>query len=125
MATMVSALMSMPPACAATLTPASKSEINALLMVLKASGCQFSRNSTWYSSRDAQAHLARKLDYLVNKNAVASSEQFIERAATKSSVTGQTYAVRCGKDSLVPSSVWLTRELNILRTFSARAVKVD
>lgn len=125
MATMVCVLMSMSPACAATLAPANKSEIDALLMVLKASGCQFNRNGAWYSSQDAQAHLARKLDYLVNKNAVASSEQFIERAATRSSVTGQAYTVRCGKESSVPGSVWLARELNILRTLPAKALKLD
>lgn len=125
MATMVCALMSMSPVCAVTLAPANKSEIDALLMVLKVSGCQFNRNGTWYSSQDAQAHLVRKLDYLVNKNAVASSEQFIERAATRSSVTGQAYTVRCGKESSVPGSVWLARELNILRALPAKAVKLD
>jgi hypothetical protein len=117
--------MSMSPVCAVTLAPANKSEIDALLMVLKVSGCQFNRNGTWYSSQDAQAHLVRKLDYLVNKNAVASSEQFIERAATRSSVTGQAYTVRCGKESSVPGSVWLARELNILRALPAKAVKLD
>ncbi len=110
---------------AATLTPANKSEINALLLVLKASGCQFNRNGTWYSSRDAETHLARKLAYLVSKSAVASTEQFIERAATKSSVTGQAYVVRCGNGPSVSSRMWLSRELNILRTLPSNAAKVD
>ncbi len=110
---------------AATLTSANKSEINALLLVLKTSGCQFNRNGTWYSSQAAETHLARKLDYLVSKSAVASTEQFIERAATKSSVTGQAYAVRCGNGPSIPSKVWLSRELNILRTLPSNAAKLD
>lgn len=110
---------------AATLTPANKSEVNALLMVLKASGCQFNRNGTWYSSQDAETHLARKLEYLVSKSAVASTEQFIERAATKSSVTGQAYAVRCANGPSVPSKIWLSRELQTLRALPPNHAQAD
>jgi hypothetical protein len=110
---------------ATTLTPANKSEINALLMVLKASGCRFNRNGTWYSSRDAETHLARKLEYLVSKGAVTSTEQFIERAATKSSVTGQAYAVRCANGPSVPSRMWLSRELQALRVLPHDNAQVD
>lgn len=118
-------VLGMPLACAATLTPANKSEINALLLVLKTSGCQFNRNGTWYSSQDAETHLARKLDYLVGKGAVANTEQFIERAATKSSVTGQAYVVRCGNGQPVPSRMWLSRELQTLRALPPDNAKTD
>lgn len=77
-----------PLANADTLSAASRVEIESLLSKLKASGCMFNRNGTWYSSEEAQAHLARKLDYLVDKEAVANAEQFIERAASKSSMSG-------------------------------------
>jgi hypothetical protein len=117
-------VLGVPLTHAATLSPANQSEIDALLTGLKTSGCQFNRNGTWYSPQDAQAHLARKLDYLVSKNAVSSTEQFIERAATKSSVTGQAYVVRCGNAPLVPSSVWLSRQLQILRAVSSKAGKI-
>lgn len=104
---------------AATLSPAAKNEIEALLSRLEASGCQFYRNGSWHSSGEAQAHLVRKLDYLVGKGVVASAEQFIERAATKSSTTGRAYLVKCGSNSPVQSGTWLFSQLRAMRATSA------
>lgn len=104
------------------LSAASRVEIESLLSKLKASGCMFDRNGTWYSSEEAQAHLARKLDYLVNKEMVANAEQFIERAASKSSMSGQHYLVKCGGKPSVQSSKWLYDALWELRaTFASPA----
>jgi hypothetical protein len=100
---------------AASLSPASRAEIDSLLSRLASSGCQFGRNGSWYTSTEAQAHLRKKLDYLTDKGAVASTEQFIERGATKSSVSGRAYHVRCGGSPPVPSSAWLYSELQALR----------
>jgi Family of unknown function (DUF5329) len=101
---------------AATLPPPVRDEIDSLLSRLAASGCQFRRNGAWYTAAEAQAHLRRKLDYLVDKGAVASTEQFIERAASRSSVSGQAYQVRCGGTPPVTSSSWLYAELRVLRS---------
>ena len=103
------------PANAATLSTASQAEIQALLSRLGSSGCAFRRNGTWHPSDEAQAHLQRKLGYLMSKDAVASAEQFIERAATKSSVSGQIYLVQCGIHPPVPSREWLTQQLQGVR----------
>jgi len=104
---------------AASLSPASRVEIDSLLSRLASSGCQFGRNGSWYTSMEAQAHLRKKLDYLIDKGAVASAEQFIDRAATKSSVSGRAYQVRCGGSPPVPSSAWLYSELQALRAGTA------
>ena len=101
---------------ATTLSPASRVEIESLLSRLKASGCQFYRNGSWHSSAEAQAHLLRKLDYLASKGAVASAEQFIERAATKSSVTGHAYLVKCDSNPPMQSSKWLFSQLQAMHT---------
>jgi hypothetical protein len=106
-------------ACAAALPPTARVEIDSLLSRLAASGCQFKRNGAWHTADEAQAHLQRKLGYLVDRGAVASAEQFIERAATKSSVSGQTYLVKCGGNPAVPSGQWLYSELQALRAASA------
>ncbi len=100
---------------AAPLPLAARGEIEGLLSRLGASGCQFKRNSSWHTAVEAQAHLRRKLDYLVDKDAVGSTEQFIERAATKSSMSGKPYQVQCGNEAPVPSSQWLRTELKVLR----------
>jgi hypothetical protein len=104
---------------AATLSLAAKNEIESLLSRLEASGCQFYRNGSWHSSGAAQAHLVRKLDYLVGKGAVASAEQFIERAATESSITGRAYLVKCGSSPSVQSGAWLLSQLRAIRATSA------
>jgi chemotaxis regulatin CheY-phosphate phosphatase CheZ len=108
-------LLAAPQAHAAPLPPAARGEIEGLLSRLAASGCQFRRNGSWHTAAEAQAHLRRKLDYLVDKGAVASAEQFIERAAIRSSVSGRAYQVKCGSDAPVASSAWLRAELAAMR----------
>ncbi|MBV7586953.1 DUF5329 domain-containing protein [Pseudomonas sp. PDM33] len=89
-------------------------EITQLLDFVEHSGCQFIRNGSEYPAAEARAHLQKKLDYLENKDMVSSAEDFIERAATKSSMSGQRYQVDCpaGKQD---SSAWLNDELKRLR----------
>jgi hypothetical protein len=91
-------------------------EINFLLGYVEGSGCQFYRNGTWYDSRAAQAHLRDKYNYLASMNLIGSCEDFIDRAATESSFSGQPYAVRCSGGATMKSSVWLRDELARFRT---------
>ncbi|MDH1010916.1 DUF5329 domain-containing protein [Pseudomonas nicosulfuronedens] len=89
-------------------------EISQLLGFVEHSGCQFIRNGSEYPAAEARKHLQKKLDYLENKDLVSSAEDFIERAATKSSMSGQRYQVDCptGKQD---ASTWLRDELKRLR----------
>jgi len=89
-------------------------EITDLLDFVEHSGCQFIRNGSEYPAAEARAHLQKKLDYLEKKDMVSSAEDFIERAATRSSMSGQRYQVDCpaGKQD---SSAWLNDELQRLR----------
>lgn len=112
---LVGLLLSASPLYAASLPAAARGEIDSLLSRLGESGCEFKRNGSWHTASEAQAHLRRKLDYLVDKNAVDSTEQFIERAASKSSRSGKPYQVRCNKQAPVPSSQWLNAQLQKLR----------
>lgn len=101
---------------AADLPPASRAEIDALLNRLGDSGCQFNRNGTWYKPAEARAHLARKLDYLLEKKQVQGSEQFIDVAASASSISGKNYLVKCGTEPAVPSAQWLKGQLQQMRS---------
>ena len=92
-------------------------EVNFLLGYVEGSGCAFYRNGTWHDSRTAQAHLRDKYKYLVARNLVTTTEDFIDRAATKSSLSGRPYAVRCNGSAVVTSSQWLRDELARYRTF--------
>lgn len=96
-------------------TSTARVEIDSLLARLQASGCQFNRNGSWYSSSEARDHLLRKLDYLEGRGNIQSTEQFIQLAASTSSSSGKAYLVRCGNDTAEPSQQWLSRELANLR----------
>ena len=97
-------------------TPApGRAEIDALLERLQNSGCQFSRNGSWYSAADARGHLLRKLDYIEGQRTLKSTEQFIEFVASASSESGEAYAVRCGGGTPMQSREWLSKELTFIR----------
>lgn len=104
---------------AAPLLPATRAEVDAMLTRLQSSGCEFNRNGSWYSGADAKAHLQKKLDYLEGKGMVQTAEQFIERGASSSSMSGKAYLVRCAGKAPVESAQWLTAELQQVR--AARA----
>ena len=101
---------------AAPLAPAARVEIDSLMSRLAAPACEFNRNGTWHTAAAAKSHLMRKLQYLEDEGAVQSTEQFIELAASNSSMSGQPYLVRCGNDAPVQSGTWLRSQLQDIRS---------
>lgn len=97
-------------------------EINSLLDRLQSSGCRFNRNGSWHTAPEAKAHLLGKLEYLEKRGSLQSSEQFIDLAASKSSVSGRPYQVMCGNTAPVESKAWLTKELQEMRAGSKNKV---
>lgn len=95
------------PAARAAPPPAVQVEIDYLLAHVGTSGCEFYRNGSWYDGPRAQAHLRVKYDYLAARNLVRSAEDFIDKAATKSSLSGQPYQIRCAGYAAVASNQWL------------------
>jgi hypothetical protein len=91
-----------------------RQEVDALLVFVESSGCQFIRNGSEHSPADARKHLQKKLDYLDDKGLVDSPEDFIARAATESSMSGEPYQVNC-QGRLQRSADWLNDELGRLR----------
>ena len=90
-------------------------EIEQLLSRLAASGCRFQRNGSWHEASDARSHLAKKYRYLQDKRPQSTAEDFIALAASKSSVSGKPYLVKCADQREVPSADWLTGQLKQLR----------
>ena len=100
----------------------SASEIDHLLGFIEGSRCTFVRNGKEYDAAAARAHIEGKHDYA--KRWIQTAEQFIEYAATKSSISGDRYRVICaGREEL--SSDWLTRELARFRAQSTRNGDAD
>lgn len=112
----VAALLALMPLLSlAAPPPAARQEIAHLIGYLAASGCSFQRNGSWHEAPEAAKHLQRKYDYLLKRELVATSEQFIARAASESSLSGKPYQVRCAGQAPVASAAWLKAELAKLR----------
>jgi hypothetical protein len=105
-------------AWAGELSGTAQKEITQLLDRIEASNCSFERNGNWYPPAEARKHLQMKLDYMVKRNMLASTEEFISKAATSSSVSGKAYQIRCGAEAPIASATWLTAELKRIRTSS-------
>ncbi len=95
--------------------PLARSEIDNLLTTMAMSGCEFNRNGGWYDAKAAAAHLKIKYRYLLAKDLIQNSEDFIEKAATVSSMSGRPYAIRCNGHEPVPMGQWLRILLSHLR----------
>jgi len=90
-------------------------EIEGLLSRIGTSDCQFYRNGIWYKGAEAQTHLKKKYTYLHERGLAETAEEFIANAATKSSISGEFYQIKCGSQSPVSSSQWLRGELQRMR----------
>lgn len=93
-------------------------EIAGLIAALGASGCEFQRNGSWHDAAAARAHLQRKYDYLRKRDLAPTAELFIERAATRSSMSGKAYRVRCPGRAEQPAADWFLQRLRASRTRS-------
>lgn len=102
-------------AVAGDLSPVAQKEIAQLLERIETSKCSFGRNGSWHPPADARKHLQMKIDYMVKRNMLGSAEEFISKAATASSMSGEAYQIRCGSDAPMPSATWLIAELKRIR----------
>ena len=109
----LSALLPLP--CAAQLTPSAQREITGLLQAVGTSGCHFIRGGTAYSATEAQEHLSKKYEYMAARDMLASTEDFISKAATRSSMSGEAYAIRCGEAPAQKSDEWMKARLKAMR----------
>ena len=98
-------------------------EVDGMLKAVERSGCEFGRNGTWHESKAAGAHMRDKYDYLVARDLIANSEDFVNRVGTKSSVSGQAYQVRCAGAAPVASGQWLRTRLAELRANAGESAR--
>ena len=84
-------------------------EIQYLLTYVAGSGCEFVRNGDSHEAADAADHL--RLKYNRGRRYADSAENFIDRLASQSSWSGETYTVTCG-ETTEPSGAWLHRALD-------------
>ena len=104
---------------------ASRLEIQHLIEEMRGSECRFYRNGIWYGSDRAARHIESKYEKLQEMGAVNSTEQFIARAASESSMSGKPYRVRCGDAKPVPSGEWFNTQLREYREAHPAPVTPD
>ena len=92
---------------------AQKAEVQHLLDYLKNSGCQMDRNGSIHDAQEAVSHILKKYDYY--KDAIKTTEDFIERSASRSSLSGRAYHVLCPREEVRPTADWLKEELDRYR----------
>jgi hypothetical protein len=101
--------------------PAAKAEIEYLLSAVASSDCRFYRNGTWYDAKSAAAHLRGKYETMAARGLIGGTDDFIDRAATKSSLSGKDYAIKCEGAEEMSSRQWLTNLLVAYRAIHAAA----
>jgi hypothetical protein len=99
------------PAAQADAPEAAQTEVNYLLAAVAASDCEFYRNGSWYDASRAAAHLRMKYRSLLARGLIRSADDFIERGATRSSLSGLAYSIRCPGADVVPAAQWLRQLL--------------
>lgn len=114
-AALVALVALLPSLCAAQLNPAAQREVSGLLQAVGASGCEFIRGGTAYPANQAQEHLRKKYEYMAARGQLASTEDFVDKAATRSSMLGEAYLMRCGSTALQPCEQWLRARLKAMR----------
>lgn len=90
-------------------------EVRALIAALGQSGCRFQRNGRWHDAEAARAHLQRKYDAARRQGWQGGAEDFIEAAASRSSVTGKPYRVECPDHAGQEAGDWFRRQLALTR----------
>lgn len=106
--TVLSLLFFISPAISGT-----QEEINHLLKFVSETKCQYERNGTMHSGKEAKEHIQKKYDYY--EDDIKSAEDFIKLSATQSYISGNHYKIHCPKQPILKSSVWLLQELQAFR----------
>ena len=97
----------------ASLADTKDDEIDYLLSSVGKSGCTFIRNGKRYSGKDARAHLKSKRRR--NAHLIGSTEEFIEKLASKSSMSGKSYLISCKGEKQQTAGEWFTAVLRKYR----------
>ncbi|HWW31581.1 MAG TPA: DUF5329 domain-containing protein [Steroidobacteraceae bacterium] len=103
------------PAAHAAPPAAAEIEIAYLLGLIEQSGCEFFRNGTWYNAQMAQAHLRAKYNALAANDQIKTAEDFIVKAASNSSMSGQPYQIRCSGGAATTTGPWFSAALERYR----------
>jgi len=90
-----------------------KHEVAHLLDFVSQSGCLMKRNGSQHTAQEAVKHIQKKYDYY--RDRIKTTEDFIDRAASHSSLSGKSYKILCPGEKPRITSAWLKEELRRFR----------
>ena len=102
------------PAASVAADDTQAAEIEYLIKSIASSGCTFVRNGKRHTPAAAEKHLRMKLKR--GKRYVSDAESFIERLASRSSLSKKPYHIECEGEEPVPSADWLKERLSAFRS---------
>jgi Family of unknown function (DUF5329) len=88
-------------------------EVKHLLAFIKNSKCNLVRNSDVHTGEIVAKHIEKKYNYF--RDDIKNTEEFIEYAATKSTLSGIYYMVNCPGGKSIKAQDWLAQELQSFR----------
>jgi len=88
-------------------------EIQYLLSFISSSNCTFIRNGNEHPAAKAREHLEMKYNHA--KRRIHTAEDFIDKIASRSSLSRKQYTIRCGT-TILPTKQWLEEALKLHRT---------
>jgi hypothetical protein len=107
MRVVIGAIVSFALSVAAARADPTHDEIAYLIDFIRHSSCTFIRNGSEYTGNEAADHVQAKYDYY--KDQIETVDDFIDRAATKSELSGKPYTVRC-EGKTMPAADWIRAE---------------
>ncbi len=90
-----------------------RQEVDHLLAFIGNSGCMLNRNGADYLAEKGLRHIKKKYDYF--RDDIKDTEDFIALAATKSTMSGDYYKVKCPGKEVITTQDWLLSELKKYR----------
>lgn len=90
-----------------------KPEVDHLLDFVRQSDCLLIRNGSEHSGEKAVSHIQKKYDYF--REDISTAEDFIKYSATKSTMSGNYYTIRCPDKKEMRTQSWLLEELGKFR----------
>ena len=107
----------------ADVPPETQHEVQHLINFVSNSPCQIVRNGSAHDGPEAIKHIQKKYKYF--KDDIKTTEQFIEYSATKSTMSGKYYIVKCESKNPVKTKDWLLQELKEYRANQSSRAKLD
>lgn len=100
---------------------AENKEIEYLLLFVTESGCIFIRNGGEHQAEEASKHLAMKYNRVSKR--IKTAEDFIDKIASKSSMSGKKYQVRCD-NKIFATELWLKEALTAYRMSKGQTLTI-